>query len=100
MSWWWPWAREAPVRRRLPNKRRGETFKFEHSNFKWHATIGRYANGDIGEIFLSTSKTGTCAGFGWGSIYTIGACLRFGNHGCGEEAGAIDAQWWWQAEGW
>ena len=45
-------------REELPKRRQSETIKFEHSNFKWHATFGFYDDGRLGEVFLSTAKAG------------------------------------------
>ena len=46
------------IRHRLPDRRRGETFDFFHSNLGFTATIGRYRDGRIGEVFLSAHKSG------------------------------------------
>lgn len=46
-------------RRRLPNRHHNETIKFRYENFSWFAQIGRYGDGDIGEVFLTSSKTGS-----------------------------------------
>ena len=48
-------------RRRLPNRRRHELVTFMHDAIKYHASISRFENGDIGEIFLSTDKPGSQA---------------------------------------
>ncbi len=50
--------RRAANRRRLPNKRRATTFKFDHSGFRWHATVHHGPAGELLEMFLSTAKTG------------------------------------------
>lgn len=44
---------------RLPNKRNCESFQFEHNNIKYHASIGRFEDGSIAEIFLDAGITGT-----------------------------------------
>ena len=46
-------------RRRLPNRREHELFDFEHSGIRYTAGIGRFENGTLAEIFLSTHKHGT-----------------------------------------
>lgn len=51
-------------RERLPNRRVAETLEFVHagptgSHHKYRATLGFYENGQLGEIFLSSNKTGT-----------------------------------------
>jgi hypothetical protein len=43
------------TRARLPNHRAARTFKFDHSGFRWHATVNV---GEPLELFLSTAKTG------------------------------------------
>jgi len=45
-------------RHRLPDRRRGESFEFYHGNLGFTATIGRYRDGRIGEVFLSAHKSG------------------------------------------
>lgn len=52
------------VREHLPHRRRSETFEFDHrypdgSAFTYVATIGYYADGRPGEVFLQAAKTGT-----------------------------------------
>lgn len=44
------------VRQRLPNRRGGETIKFHCWNMPFHATMGYYPNGRLGEVFLSAGK--------------------------------------------
>ena len=43
-------------RARLPNRRRAELFDFEHAGRKWTLTVGRFADGRVGEVFLDTPK--------------------------------------------
>jgi hypothetical protein len=43
------------VRRRLPNKRPSETVSFERDNLHYCMTVGRFADGSIGEIFLNAA---------------------------------------------
>jgi ribonucleoside-diphosphate reductase alpha chain len=45
-------------RRPLATRREAETIKFEHGGHKWFGTIGRFEDGDLAEVFLSTAKTG------------------------------------------
>ena len=45
-------------RQRLPNRRRSENFTFELDGLRFTATIGRYANGRMGELFLNNHKAG------------------------------------------
>jgi hypothetical protein len=44
------------ARRRLENRRFAETFTIEVAGLKYTATIGRFSDGTIGEIFLSNTK--------------------------------------------
>jgi hypothetical protein len=43
-------------RDRLPNRRAAEMFDFEHGGRKWTATIGRFPDRRVAEIFLDTPK--------------------------------------------
>jgi hypothetical protein len=43
-------------RQRLPNRRAAETFELEVGSLRYAATIGRYADGTVGELFLQNSK--------------------------------------------
>jgi hypothetical protein len=43
-------------RERLPNRRAAEKFDFEHGGRKWTATIGRFPDRRVAEIFLDTPK--------------------------------------------
>ena len=49
------------MRRELPARRYGETFELRHADHKYPfmVTIGRYPNGDIGEVFVSGAKAGS-----------------------------------------
>jgi hypothetical protein len=44
------------MRERLPNRRRAELIDFKHSGRRWTVTIGRFANGEVAEIFLDAPK--------------------------------------------
>ena len=46
-------------RQRLPNRRASETRDIEVSGRRYRATISRYADGRVGEIFLSNNKSGS-----------------------------------------
>jgi ribonucleoside-diphosphate reductase alpha chain len=43
----------------LPNRRSHELLSFEHGGIHYTAGVGRFANGDLAEIFLNTRKHGT-----------------------------------------
>jgi hypothetical protein len=47
------------IRERLANRRASETFGFELDGLHYRATISRFADGRIGEIFLSNHKSGS-----------------------------------------
>ena len=46
-------------RQRLPNRRASETFTFECNGLSYLASISRFADGRLAEIFLSNSKAGS-----------------------------------------
>ena len=48
-------------RRRLANRRASETFALECSALHYTATISRFADGRVGEVFLSNYKTNSSA---------------------------------------
>jgi hypothetical protein len=48
-------------RRRLPDRRASETFSLECVGLQYTATISRFADGRIGELFLSNHKNNSGA---------------------------------------
>jgi hypothetical protein len=48
-------------RHRLPNRRPSETFALECAGLKYTATISRFNDGRVGELFLSNHKGGSHA---------------------------------------
>jgi hypothetical protein len=46
------------LRQRLPNRRESESFTFELDGFRFTATVSRFADGQIGELFLNNHKAG------------------------------------------
>jgi hypothetical protein len=48
-------------RERLPDRRRNESFNIEAGGLRYTATIGYFADGRIGEIFLNNHKAGSGA---------------------------------------
>ena len=46
------------ARERLPDRRANESFAFELDGQNFTATVGRFADGRIGEVFLNNSKFG------------------------------------------
>jgi hypothetical protein len=53
--------RATHLRERLPNRRIGETFELEVAGLQYTATIGRFPDGRIGEIFLNNHKSNSAA---------------------------------------
>jgi hypothetical protein len=49
------------AREKLRNRRSCETFGFEHAGMKYRASIARYADGRLAEIFVSNHKSGSDA---------------------------------------
>ena len=43
-------------RERLPDRRVSELVDFEHGGRRWTLTVGRFADGRVGEVFLDTPK--------------------------------------------
>jgi hypothetical protein len=48
-------------RERLPNRRAAETFEIEVNGLRYTATVSRFADGRIGELFLSNHKSNSQA---------------------------------------
>ncbi len=51
-----------PTRDRLPDRRPSERFEFEFSEVQFTATISRFADGRLGEIFIDCHKVGASIG--------------------------------------
>jgi hypothetical protein len=49
------------TRERLPNRRPAETFELEVAGLKYTATVGRFLDGRIGELFLCNHKSNSAA---------------------------------------
>jgi hypothetical protein len=49
------------ARRKLTNRRASEMFSFAHAGMRYDASLSRYDDGRVGEIFLSCNKTGSSA---------------------------------------
>jgi hypothetical protein len=50
------------ARERLPNRRSAETWDVEACGLHFRATVGRYDDGRVGEIFLSNTHVNSSAG--------------------------------------
>ena len=48
-------------RTRLPNRRASETFDIESAGLRYTATVSRFADGRIGELFLTNHKNNSGA---------------------------------------
>jgi hypothetical protein len=46
------------TRERLPDRRANESFSFELNGLRFTVTVGRFADGRIGELFLNNHKQG------------------------------------------
>jgi hypothetical protein len=46
------------ARERLPNRRSSENFTFEFDGLRFTATVSRFADGRVGELFLNNHKAG------------------------------------------
>ena len=51
-----------PARQRLPDRRPSETFTFELHGLRFTATVSRFADGRIGELFIDNHKAGSAIG--------------------------------------
>jgi hypothetical protein len=49
------------MRKRLPDRRPSETFNVECAGLTYQATISHFGDGRLGEIFISSNKTGSAA---------------------------------------
>jgi hypothetical protein len=49
------------ARRPLPNRRESEGFDFELGGQQFHATVGRFPDGTLAEIFLNAAKFNSAA---------------------------------------
>lgn len=62
----WELRVERRVREKLPDRRDGESIKFDVQRRDgprqtYHATVGRYPDGRVGEVFLAAGKIGSDA---------------------------------------
>jgi hypothetical protein len=46
-------------RRRLPNRRASEQFAFECNGLRYVATVSRFPDGELAEIFINNAKAGS-----------------------------------------
>ena len=50
------------TRERLPNRRASQVFDFESMNLRFTASISRYSDGRVSELFLDNHKAGSAIG--------------------------------------
>ena len=50
------------ARRRLPNRRASQTFEIESQGLRFTATVSRFSDGTVAEVFLQNHKAGSMAG--------------------------------------
>jgi len=68
-----------PTRKRLPDERPGITHKFTIADTEGYLTVGLYANGQPGEIFIKMAKEGsTLSGFADGFATMVSLALQYG----------------------
>jgi ribonucleoside-diphosphate reductase alpha chain len=68
-----------PVRRKLPDERHAITHKFDIAGHEGYITVGLFANGQPGEIFLVMAKEGsTISGFADAFAQAISYALQYG----------------------
>jgi ribonucleoside-diphosphate reductase alpha chain len=72
-------AAAQPVRRKLPDERDAITHKFEIAGHEGYITVGLYADGMPGEIFLVMAKEGsTISGFADAFAQAVSYALQYG----------------------
>jgi hypothetical protein len=60
-QWGLLWGSGMSIRRRLPNRRLAETFELECAGLRYTATVGRYQDGTVGELFLNNHKSNSAS---------------------------------------
>lgn len=67
------------ARQSLPNRRPSESFNFDHEGVAYHATISRFPNGGIAELFLDAGKTGSAVNvMARDAAVVLSVALQFG----------------------
>ena len=64
-------------RRHLANRRAAEVFDFMHAHRKWTATVGRFRDGSVAEVFLDT-KPSPLADMAADAAILASICLQSG----------------------
>jgi hypothetical protein len=66
-------------RERLPNRRHSETFGFEHAGLKYTATASWFADGRLGEVFITNGKSDSQADANAKDAAILASiCLQYG----------------------
>jgi hypothetical protein len=67
------------ARERLPNRRACESFELRHGGFDFTVAAGRYPDGRIAEVFLSSHKPGSpIEAIARDAAVTVSIALQFG----------------------
>jgi hypothetical protein len=67
------------TREQLPARRESERFCFSHDKFQYTATISRYEDGRLAEVFLSVAKCNTVLeGIARDAAILCSLCLQHG----------------------
>ena len=70
-------------RKRLPNRRASTTFDVEHVGLRYKATISRFPDGELAELFVSNHKSGNASDVAARDAgILVSLCLQ---HGCSAE---------------
>jgi hypothetical protein len=69
-----------PTRKRLANRRLAESYSVEVNGLRYTATIGRFPDGSVGEVFLQNTKPGSQSDANARDA-AVAASLAF-QHGC------------------
>jgi hypothetical protein len=66
-------------RRRLPNRRNSETFDIEVAGLHYKATVSRFADGGLAEVFVSNHKAGNASDVAARDAgILVSLCLQYG----------------------
>jgi hypothetical protein len=67
-----------PERERLPDRRAAEFVEFEHGGRHWTATIGRFKDGRLAEVFLHAGKDSPLLNLAQDAAIIASIALQFG----------------------
>lgn len=65
-------------RERLPDRRAAELVEFEHGGRHWTATIGRFEDGRLAEVFLHAGKDSPLLNLAQDAAIIASIALQFG----------------------